>query len=710
MYRRTITSRNELDTVLAAHHSHATATDSRHLITLVLPTGSKLHESDPGRAARAALRLDSDRDTRIHATDASDRIIGWLGTSQRTVCWCSGTDWRIAELAAAVGTLQAGGVAVLCITPEALRLSALLARLQTAIACISRRGSHRASRSASGRFSTCTSTGFLSHTPRPFRRCDAPWPAPVRRIACYRLGFDITKFNPIKPGPGSSRCGYARLSHRLLSLHHSRNTAAAGATRPNAIEQNHLLHEATHYLVQGSAQERRLLVITGARGTGKSALLGRLYNELHSGDTEARVTAPRVSAIQSLVQFSPDARFLPADRAATIEPTTLFIDEAASLPAALLQTLVSHHRRSIIATTTDGYESSGRAFVLRTLDKLAAACPYMLQLHTHQAMRWRADDLIAPLMHEALLLPSEAATGNPTLSGAIDNTTLRVRRVYRDELRQSRGLARAVVELLNSSHYQSTLATVDALLTGRIATFAAFYGATLVGVATAAHEPAIALELHADILANRRRLPDRLLPQLLARCANTVTPLHRDFTRVVRIAVVNEARRHGIGRRLIESVNIDSADTNSLGPASALGAVFADEPGARAFWRATGFTCFHKGQRINPRSGQRSIAVLRTEDAELTRTLSEAASILEDNRHLPRQSPDPARDKALLERLVAGERGLAETRGPVYRLWWAQTDEDIPFKPGSIACPEITTSMTDRQRRQAISHWVQEHL
>jgi len=88
--------------------------------------------------------------------------------------------------------------------------------------------------------------------------------------------------------------------------------------------------------------------------------------------------------------------------------------------------------------------------------------------------------------------------------------------------------------------------------------------------------------------------------------------------------------------------------------------VFALDDDTAAFWQALGFTCFHEGQRSNPRSGRTSAAV--------------------------------------------------ETRGPLHRLWWSVCDEPVPFIEGSPNCPGIESSMSPRQRDRAIVDWAQKHV
>ncbi len=180
------------------------------------------------------------------------------------------------------------------------------------------------------------------------------------------------------------------------------------------------------------------------------------------------------------------------------------------------------------------------------------------------------------------------------------------------------------MRLLAETHYQSALHDAEHLLAGRLALWIAGrtegpHGEPL-GAALVAFEGDIDPALGADIVSGRRRLPDQLLPQLLARTARDTAALGARYVRVVRIAVAPHARRRGIGSALLAAIATGAyaSKEHALTPPSAAGAAFADEPGAAAFWHANEFATFHVGTRVNPRSGTASRAVLRVDDGART--------------------------------------------------------------------------------------------
>ena len=109
-------------------------------------------------------------------------------------------------------------------------------------------------------------------------------------------------------------------------------------------------------------------VIIAPRGRGKSALAGMLARQTQS----ALVTAPAKAATEVLAQFAAEQfRFMAPD-AILAQPQEaqplaewLIVDEAAAIPAPLLQQLVQRFPRVLLTTTVQGYEGTGRGFMLR---------------------------------------------------------------------------------------------------------------------------------------------------------------------------------------------------------------------------------------------------------------------------------------------------------------------------------------------------------
>lgn len=649
MYRPKITSLQTVRDALEMHRQCARDSGLRHLVVIELPQS----------ASFTGLKTGDRPGVSPHQTDAADRINAWLGTNRSGFVWLGADDWRLAELAAAVGTLEAGGVGLVVLACNARQESALLRRWLERIAAYAHH-----------------------HTGTPY---------PTPEMVVYTLQHDHPGDDWLSPIADSLLNGAsARLPPSQLAVN----------------EQDHLLNEALNVLGHGDVEhaDPALVIVTGERGTGKSALLGRICAQLIKNNERVLVTAPRREACTTLLSFAGSGsalRHTPIDVALHAEPSVVIVDEAASLPASQLRELLAQHPKAILATTTDGYESGGRAFALLGLEALLALRPIHRHLRTHHPMRWSTNDPVDRVFREAFLLP-EAFDKPPYSVKSVSRPNIQV--VSAAHLLDREGLIRAFVDLMNTTHYQSSLTATDDMLSGRMTLILAMDGQCLLGALAATAEHAPPIELHADIIAGRRRLKNHLLPQLLARCADDQTALEHDYMRVVRIAVDARARRHGIGRALLQHLQENHA------PRSAVGAVFAATSASLAFWRACGFRRFHIGQRINPRSGCASAAVLHAQNASLISVLETATLIHNDNQRPALSEPQAQLDSQLLDALLSGRRGLAETRASVFRLWERCTTTPVSRDREWPEFPGLDTSTTKRQQDRKIIQWVRQQI
>ena len=124
-------------------------------------------------------------------------------------------------------------------------------------------------------------------------------------------------------------------------------------------------------LQQLIAMPSGVAVITAARGRGKSALAGMLAQH----NQHCLVTAPGKVSTQVLAEFAGEHfHFMAPDAILADEPFPqaqwLIVDEAAAIPAPLLFQLVQRFPRVLLTTTVQGYEGTGRGFMLRFCSSL----------------------------------------------------------------------------------------------------------------------------------------------------------------------------------------------------------------------------------------------------------------------------------------------------------------------------------------------------
>jgi tRNA(Met) cytidine acetyltransferase len=455
-------------------------------------------------------------------------------------------------------------------------------------------------------------------------------------------------------------------------------------------EQDGLLLQACAQLLDNKSL---CISIVGKRGRGKSALTARIANWLCDNNISYRITAVHSSALStfhSITDHPSDKNFIPVQELEKCEVDTLLVDEASNMPLALLHTLMTRHNRLILCTTVEGYESSGRAFDLRMQYPIKQNFTRQLLLSPKEPWRWLADDPIESLIDAVVLnstknlyQPEDGSYSN--VNEIFDQGSVSIRKIAQQKLLDDEKELENIFGLLRDTHYQTTVKDLQHLLDGKDILLWVLEEKTsqnLLGVLLLTVEHGIEHSLHRAILRKQRRLPHHLLAQLLAQTANSTNHLTSSFARVVRISVGHGMRRKGIGSMLLNHAEQELMDKSTVcDGVAAIGASFANDVASLEFWRANGYTTFHKGYRKNPRTGKHAVAVLKSHDTTITNTLNTAAKIVVDNQawQLAKTiSTDPAwahlltppqpSDQQLLEQFSMGYRSVHDTYAALSRL------------------------------------------
>lgn len=461
----------------------------------------------------------------------------------------------------------------------------------------------------------------------------------VRRLATL-LGQGQALIQLAQEDPASLERALARLDHQgsdscrvpsSASVDHCRPTE--DLARPATPDQASAI-DAILAVARGRAH--RPLVIRSHRGRGKSAALGLAAARLmHEGADRILITAPRRSSVEAIFRHaqagasaarssdvlgagaSHDARsagtpplafWAPADLASAKPSADLvLIDEAAGIPAPILESLLTHYRRLVFATTVHGYEGTGRGFDVRfrnTLDRLA---PHWREIRLDQPIRWAAGDPLEALTFRALLL--DAAPAEVAQLEEIDPAREHCERLDRDQLADDEPTLRELFGLLVLAHYQTRPMDLRMLLDGpNVRIYVVRRGPHIAATLLAAEEGGLAdPALREAIFMGRRRPRGHLLPQTLACHAGIEEATAPRYLRVIRIAVHPGLARRGHGRRLLDRLEQDGrAECFDL-----LGASFGATPGLVRFWDRCGFRPAQLGTHRNAASGEHAIVVLR---------------------------------------------------------------------------------------------------
>lgn len=377
-------------------------------------------------------------------------------------------------------------------------------------------------------------------------------------------------------------------------------------------------------LAVARGRPRRPLVIRSHRGRGKTSALGlAAARVLEEGLGDVLVTAPRREAVAPLFErlhettgTPPDSdgslrvgdhrlRFLPPDVLLERRPEArlLLIDEAAALPAAVLEALFDAFGRCVFATTEHGYEGSGRGFSLRFLPRLESTAVSVRHQRMTTPVRWAPNDPLERLIDRLLLLDADPAETLPdrALDTPCPATRLDPRELAADERR-----LREWFGLLVAAHYRTTPRDLRQLLDGPASQpWSIESDDAVIATAATQEEGGLPPDLAEAVFNGERRLRGHLLPQTLAAHAGLADWPHLRGRRIQRIAVHPLARRRGVGRRLVKAI----AAAARCEDRDFLGASFGVDDELVAFWAACGMRVLHLGQHRDHASGSEAVVM-----------------------------------------------------------------------------------------------------
>lgn len=340
--------------------------------------------------------------------------------------------------------------------------------------------------------------------------------------------------------------------------------------------------------------------VTAARGRGKSALAGQLISRIAGS---AIVTAPAKAATDVLAQFAGEKfRFIAPDAllASDEQADWLVVDEAAAIPAPLLYQLVSRFPRTLLTTTVQGYEGTGRGFLL----KFCARFPHLHRFELQQPIRWAQGCPLEKMVSEALVFDDENFTHTPQgniVISAFEQT------LWRSEPETPL----KVYQLLSGAHYRTSPLDLRRMMDAPGQHFLqAAGGNEIAGALWLVDEGGLSQELSQAVWAGFRRPRGNLVAQSLA--AHGSNPLAATLRgrRVSRIAVHPTRQREGAGRQLIVGALQYTHDLDYLSVS------FGYTEELWRFWQRCGFVLVRMGNHREASSGcYTAMALLPMSDA-----------------------------------------------------------------------------------------------
>lgn len=357
--------------------------------------------------------------------------------------------------------------------------------------------------------------------------------------------------------------------------------------------------------------------ITAPRGRGKSALAGMLLQRITGS---AVVTAPARGATDVIARFAGEKyHFMAPDAllASGQQADWLIVDEAAAIPGPLLEQLVSRFPRVLLTTTVQGYEGTGRGFLLKFCARFAGLRYFTLS----EPMRWASGCPLERFIDEVLLfddLPDEEpAKGEVSFSPLEPDAWL-----------ADPALPSAVYKLLCAAHYRTSPLDLRRMMDAPGQHYAlAHAGENVIGALWLVDEGGLSSGLSQAVWAGYRRPRGNLVAQSLA--AHGGSPLAATLRgrRVTRVAVHPGHQRQGIGQALIASAAANAH-------VDYLSVSFGYTEELWRFWQRCGFVLVRIGSHRESSSGCYSAMAIKPLSAAGQRLCEHERQRLQRDAHI----------------------------------------------------------------------------
>lgn len=407
-----------------------------------------------------------------------------------------------------------------------------------------------------------------------------------------------------------------------------------------------------------TGHRRRPVVLTSDRGRGKSAALGiAAAHLLRQGIRRVVVTAPRLDAVAPVFEHAQrvlpgaslargalhlgDARleFAPPDELVLTphHADLILVDEAAAIPAPLLERLLRHYARIAFATTMHGYEGTGRGFAVRFNKVLDRRTPGWKALRLETPIRWAPGDPLERFVFRALLLDAAPAPDEAITGARVDECS--IERLDRDRLVDDEEVLAELFGLLVLAHYRTTPGDLRNLLDGpNLSVYAVRYAGHVVATALVAEEGGFDAQTATEICAGRRRPRGHLIPQSLAAHAGVEQAARLKCARIMRIAVHPAVQGRGFGTGLLRAIMAQAR----VAGFDCVGASFGATAELLRFWERSGFLPVRVGLTREASSGTHSAIVLHPLTPAGEEVFASARERLLD--HLPHLLAEPLQD------------------------------------------------------------------
>lgn len=368
---------------------------------------------------------------------------------------------------------------------------------------------------------------------------------------------------------------------------------------------------------------RRPLVLSADRGRGKSSSLGIVAAQLlKEGKQTILVTAPSLATVDTVFEHASrlltdatisaglislkdaEIRFIAPDVLieSDLKADIVLVDEAAAIPAAMLEKLLQKYSRIVFSTTLLGYEGTGRGFAVRFQKTLDEKTPNWHHYRMEAPIRWSKDDMLEAFSFESLLLNALPVDDDLIDDASVDLCQFEC--IDRQVLIHNEQDLRELFGLMVLAHYRTRPSDCQMMLDrDDVSVYAMRYQGHIVASAWLVKEGELGDELSTNIHAGNRRLKGHLLPQSLLAHVGITTAGNLNYQRIIRIATHPAIQQRGIGQKLLADI-ISQEDCDIVGTSFAASTKLLD------FWTKSDFSAVRLGLHHDNVSGSHSVMML----------------------------------------------------------------------------------------------------
>ena len=372
--------------------------------------------------------------------------------------------------------------------------------------------------------------------------------------------------------------------------------------------------------------------ITAPRGRGKSSLLGLFIVHLLKQGQNILLTSSNINNITNIVKrlpFNEDNQHLESAKQKTrfkldsgvlqwVAPDDprlvnnrdhqwdlLIVDEAASIPLPLLQSIISQHCHWLLSTTLQGYEGSGSGFMLKLMPTLESNSNAVSHITLNTPMRWYDDDLLERFLTSHCLFNSSHSL-NPKMNEdlALQHAVFSIEEISQMPFEDVSRL----MQLMATAHYQTTPDDFMRIYDSPETLLAVLrIEEQIVAACIVNKEGGEKLApLATDIANGKRRPKGHLGAQRVALLSANKGAALLNYWRINRIAVIPHLQSLGLGSTMLTQI-IKEAQSESV---DAVSTSYGATQKLNAFWEANKFSIVDKGRKPNKASGETSAMAL----------------------------------------------------------------------------------------------------